>query len=351
VVLVPLVVVVVVPFVMPSSRPGRAADVTVTHARSAAGTIVSQSEMACEAAAASSAPVTLVVTGLAGAAEAVESIGFADEPVDDEPDELAAGAVDEELAVPVDVELVDVEPVEAAEVASVPVALVPDVVLPDAPDVPLDAVELDAAGAGVELEDVPVEVPLDEEGEPTVTVCVVLVPLVVVVVVPLLVVVVVVELSVVDVGHDTDWAWITTPGPKLQLLAAELAELGADPVAEEPEPLVDDGPGLVAAGTRLVMVIVLATLPGGGTVEGVFVAGAWVDGLTPPVPVELEPGAGEAPKPGVDTAAGVLAACAALAMAGTPPAKKTPIPANVVRATSDGMIGRRAGRACSAGRL
>src|SRR5574340_294119 len=111
-----------------------------------------------------------------------------------------------------------VEPVVEPVVPVVPDPVVPVVPVPDVEDVDPVVPEF-VCEPELDVDDVPEElVPLDV-GEPTVTVCVVVVPLVVVVVVPLLVVVVVVVLSVVDTGHDTDWAWMITPGPKLQLLA------------------------------------------------------------------------------------------------------------------------------------
>lgn len=56
--------------------------------------------------------------------------------------------------------------------------------------------------------------------------------------VPLLVVVVVVELFVVLTGHETLCAWMTTPGPKLQLLAGEGEDAdGLDPAGDVWTPL------------------------------------------------------------------------------------------------------------------
>jgi len=341
--------VIAVPFVSPSSRPGSAADVTLTQARSPAGTIADQSEMACEVAVASSASATAVVTGVGGADAAVESIGFADVLVV-ELDELVAGALDGEVVVPDDAEPVGAEELELVSV----------VVLVDPAGalgvVELGAVELDEAEDGEPVVEVPVEVVFDEEdGAPTVTVCVVLVPLVVVVVVPLLVWVVVVLVLVVDVGHDTVCACITTPGPKLQLLVAGLlapglAEPGAAAAGDPDVALLVAGP--LATG---VMVIVLVTVtgtgavepaaPGRGAVDGAPVGCDCVDGLAPAVPVVPEAGFAAAPDDFC------TAGCPVLAKAGTEPAVLiTPSPAKVTRAMLDRRSPCRAHRSRRGGR-
>lgn len=71
----------------------------------------------------------------------------------------------------------------------------------------------------------PVAVPVPD-GEPTVTDCPDVPLVVVVVVVPLLVVVVVVPFTVLVTGQVTDFAWMTTPGPKLQLFVVVVVLVG-----------------------------------------------------------------------------------------------------------------------------
>lgn len=191
-----------VPLVMPSSRSGRSEEVAETHERSALGAIACQSEIAWVTAADSSEEVTAWLTVVVGADAAVERAGFAVE-VEVEGSVEEVDVVVE--SVPVDPVLVDPVPVDPVDVASEPV-------LPEVPVVPVD---------------VPLEL-VEEDGAPTVTVCVVLVPLVVVVVVPLLLVVVDVELFVVVTGQETLCAWMTTPGPKLQLLVDDPVVEGFD---------------------------------------------------------------------------------------------------------------------------
>lgn len=194
-----------VPLVMPSSRSGRSEEVAETHERSALGAIACQSEIAWVTAADSSEEVTAWLTAVVGADAAVERAGFAVEV------EVEGSVEEVEVvveSVPVDPVLVDPVPVDPVDVESVEV----DPELPEVLVVPVD---------------VPLEV-VEEDGAPTVTVCVVLVPLVVVVVVPSLLVVVDVELLVVVTGHETLCAWMTTPGPKLQLLVDDPVVEGFD---------------------------------------------------------------------------------------------------------------------------
>lgn len=287
-------IVIDVPLVMPSSRSGRSDEVTETHDRSAVGAIASHSEIAWVTADDSSDAVTAWVTGVVGADAAVARAGFV-EDVDElvEVDEVGS---DEEVEVvpvdPVELESVDVEP----EVVVVPVSVELDPVDDDPVEVepvdPLDPVD--------PVDDDPVEVepvdPLDDDGAPTVTVWVVLVPLVVVVVVPSLDVVVVVELLVVVTGHETLCAWMTTPGPKLQLLVDEPAVDGADvdvfDVDEVGNTCTPFAPlsntvtletGWDEARTTLMILVVVTT-----GVEGVEVEGIGVDTESAGVFIALE---------------------------------------------------------------
>lgn len=78
----------------------------------------------------------------------------------------------------------------------------------------------------------------------------------VVVVVPLLVVVVVVELFVVLTGQETLCAWMTTPGPKLQLLVddgvdVEVFDVGATCAPLAPLSMIGASGTSVVVGTSL----------------------------------------------------------------------------------------------------
>ena len=163
-----------VPLVIPSSRPGSVevfTVISVSRAASVAGAIALHSLSATLVAVASWAAVTASVAaiGTCGAYVATQSSGlFKDDP-----------------EVPVE----------------------PDVVpLPEVPEVPVDP---------------------DPDDVPRLTVWFVVVLLVVVVVVPVAEVVVVVELLVTVTGQLTDFASMTTLGPKLQLLVVAFEEVDA----------------------------------------------------------------------------------------------------------------------------
>ena len=224
------------PFVMPRSRPGSVATLAVTSPKSGssvAGAIACHSATACFVAVASCVAVTasLSGTGVEGADAAWASIGLFG----------VAGVV----VVDVDV-VVELEPV-AVEAVVVDEGVVPPVggVVEDA-DVPVVVVPVDVEPLVPDEPPVPAFDPVEP---PTVTVWLVEVPLVVLVVVPVAVVVVVVELFVTVTGHETDFASMTTFGPKLQWLADV-------PFAVEGE---EDDPGEVPDGVAGVTVTVVWT--------------------------------------------------------------------------------------------
>ena len=187
-----------VPLVIPSSRPGSVevfTVISVSRAASVAGAIALHSLSATLVAVASWAAVTASVAaiGTCGAYVATQSSGlFKDDP---------------EVPVEPDVVPVPEVPVEPDVVPVPEVPVEPDVVpLPEVPEVPVDPAPDDV---------------------PRLTVWFVVVLLVVVVVVPVAEVVVVVELLVAVTGQLTDFASMTTLGPKLQLLVVAFEEVDA----------------------------------------------------------------------------------------------------------------------------